>query len=87
MQNVASSRLTQLLLFTIVLFQLWFAIRPAASVTPVKAASTVVQYKVLQVLGNYVVDPATIEQQLDLAGKDGWTVVACLQDGKCILKK
>jgi hypothetical protein len=90
MQNLGANRLTYFLLLVIVCLQLWIAIRPAVSVTPVKAASSVAQYKVVQVYDpqwQTVSDPAVAEKKINDVAKDGWTLVDCPDQGQCIFKK
>ena len=87
MQNMASNRFIQVLLSVVVVLQLWIAIKPAVYAIPVKAAGSVVRYKVVQAYDrNEPTDPATVEQRLNDVGKDGWTLVTCTIDAQCIFK-
>ena len=78
---MSSNKLTQSLLVVIAILLAWLAIRPYFSTTIVQA-STAVQYKVANVVGD------SMEQQLNELGKDGWSLVTCPNGlGPCIFKK
>jgi hypothetical protein len=80
-----SDRPTQGLLALVALLLSWLAIRPYLSQAEVRAATSVVQYKVALVQGG---GPGDLEPQLNNLGKDGWTLVSCPNGfGYCIFKK
>ena len=82
-----SSKLTQGLLAVIAIMLSWSAIRPYLS-TPTVHAAGAVEYKVAGIGGDMGAPLTNLEQQLNVLGKDGWTLVACPNGfGACIFKR